>query len=192
MNSAGYFTGDEYASGTSVGLGQVMEFYGNFKRTGVIVCFFLLGWLVAFWDMRCGVALRRGDWRRYSYYFILLVPLMIPGGSAVELFSGTASAAVLVWFLKNYLFKDEKEEAAENKKKQGNRIPPKESTAVPQRPERFVLGETEAAKEEDGPTPLQASPTREELRRVENGVEPEAASEKHARPTRYVYGKKKD
>ena len=192
MNSAGYFTGDVYASGTSVGLGQVMEFYGNFKRTGVIVCFFLLGWLVAFWDMRCGVALRRGDWRGYAYYFILLVPLMTPGGSAVELFSGTAAAAVLVWFLKNYLFKDKKEEAAENKKKQGNRIPPKESTAVPQRPERFVLGETEAAKEEDGPTPLQASPTREELRRVENGVEPEAASEKHARPTRYVYGKKKD
>jgi len=119
------------------------------------------------------------------------VPLMTPGGAAVELFSGTAAAAVLVWFLKNYLFKDKKEEAAENKKKQGNRIPPKESTAVLQRPKRFVIGETEAAKEEDGPTPLQASPTREELRRVENGVEPEAAPAKHERPTRFVYGKKK-
>jgi hypothetical protein len=54
-----------------------------------------------------------------------------------------------------------------------------------------VIGETEAAKEEDGPTPLQASPTREELRRVENGVEPEAAPAKHERPTRFVYGKKK-
>ena len=42
-----------------------------------------------------------------------------------------------------------------------------------------------------GPTSLQASPTREELRRVENEAEPEAAPAKHERPTRFVYGKKK-
>ena len=40
------------------------------------------------------------------------------------------------------------------------------------------------------PASLQASPPREVLRRVENEAEPEAASEKHARPTRFVYGKK--
>ena len=32
MDVAGYFTGQEFAKGTSVGLGQVMELYGNFKR----------------------------------------------------------------------------------------------------------------------------------------------------------------
>jgi len=42
-----------------------------------------------------------------------------------------------------------------------------------------------------GPTSLQASPTREELGRVENEAEPEAAPAKHERPTRFVYGKKK-
>jgi hypothetical protein len=54
-------------------------------------------------------------------------------------------------------------------------------------------GESEdrGLRAEGGPTSLQASPTREELRRVENKAEPEAASEKHARPTRYVYGKGK-
>jgi hypothetical protein len=51
--------------------------------------------------------------------------------------------------------------------------------------------EDRGLRTEGGPTSLQASPTREELRRVENEAEPEAASEKHARPTRYVYGKGK-
>jgi len=136
MEVAGYFTGDEYAKGTSVGLGQIMEFYGNFKRTGVIVCMFLLGWLVSIWDIRAGQALRKGDWRSYSYYFILLVPLMTPGGSAVELFSGTAAAAVLVWFLKKYVFKEKKKQ-----RNRGAEIREAETVPVVERPRRFVYGE---------------------------------------------------
>ena len=136
MNVAGYFTGQEYAKGTSVGLGQIMELYGNYKRPGVIIGMFLLGWLLSIWDIRCGQALRKGDWRNYSCYFILLVPLLQPGGSAVELFSGTAAAAVLFWFLKKYVFKEEN--------KQRNRgIGLQEAETVPlvERPRRFVYGE---------------------------------------------------
>jgi hypothetical protein len=47
--------------------------------------------------------------------------------------------------------------------------------------------EDRGLRTEGGPTSLQASPTREELRRVEN----EAAPERHERPTRFVYGQKK-
>lgn len=141
MEAAGYFTGDVYAKGTSVGLGQVMEFYGNFKRTGVVICMFLLGWLVAIWDIRGGQALRKGDWRGYSYYFILLVPLMTPGGSAVELFSGTAAAAVLVWFLKNHLFKDKPTRAGKAQARVGTDEQGKEGMSrAAERPERFVYG----------------------------------------------------
>ena len=143
MNVAGYFTGEEYAKGTSVGLGQVMELYGNYKRWGVLVGFFLLGWLISIWDIRCGQALRQGDWRNYSCYFILLVPLLQPGGSAVELFSGTAAAAVLVWFLKKYVFKEEGKKAKGSKRvvsDSGSRIQDSGSLEIVERPKRFVYG----------------------------------------------------
>jgi len=136
MNVAGYFTGQDYAKGTSVGLGQVMELYGNYKRWGLLIGFFLLGWLISIWDIRCGQALRHGDWRNYSCYFILLVPLLQPGGSAVELFSGTAAAAVLVWFLKKFVFKEEKKQ-----RNQGTGIQEAETVPAVERPRRFVYGE---------------------------------------------------
>jgi hypothetical protein len=140
MGVAGYFTGQEYAKGTSVGLGQVMELYGNFKRWGVVIGFFLLGWLISIWDIRCGQALRAGDWKNYSCYFILLVPLLQPGGSAVELFSGTAAAAVLVWFLKKYVFKEKKKESEAGA---SGKREVKEQKGLPavDRPKRFVYGE---------------------------------------------------
>jgi len=136
MDAAGYFTGEEYAKGTSVGLGQIMELYGNYKRPGVIIGMFLLGWLLSIWDIRCGQALRRGDWRNYSCYFILLVPLLQPGGSAVELFSGTAAATVLFWFLKKNVFKEEKKQ-----KNRGAGTQEAETVPAVERPRRFVYGE---------------------------------------------------
>ena len=143
MNVAGYFTGEEYAKGTSVGLGQVMELYGNYKRWGVLIGFFLLGWLISIWDIRCGQALRHGDWKKYSYYFILLVPLLAPGGSAVELFSGTAAAAVLVWFLKKFIFKEDKKMRDEGKRirDSGLGFPGAPGAPAVERPKRFVYGE---------------------------------------------------
>ena len=143
MDVASYFTGQEYAKGTSVGLGQIMELYGNYKRYGVVIGMFLLGWLISIWDIRCGQALRRGDWRNYSCYFILLVPLLQPGGSAVELFSGTAAAAVLFWFLKKYVFK-EKSKKTEGPRigvsESGPRIQDSGSVETVERPKRFVYG----------------------------------------------------
>ena len=141
MNVAGYFTGQEYAKGTSVGLGQVMELYGNYKRWGVLIGFFLLGWLISIWDIRCGNSLRQGDWRNYSCYFILLVPLLNPGGSTVEVFSGTAAAAVLFWFLKKYVFKEKSkktEGSSEGVSESGSRIQDSGSVRAVERPKRFV------------------------------------------------------
>ena len=144
MDVASYFTGQEYAKGTSVGLGQIMELYGNYKRYGVVIGMFLMGWLIAIWDIRCGEALRQGDWRNYSCYFILLVPLLQPGGSAVEMFSGTAAAAVLFWFLKKYVFKEEVKKAEGSKRMvsdSGSRIPDSGNVETVERPKRFVYGE---------------------------------------------------
>ena len=43
------FTGIEFADGTSVGAGQVLEFYVNFGTWGVIGGFLLFGWLIGQW-----------------------------------------------------------------------------------------------------------------------------------------------
>lgn len=187
MDVAGYFTGQVYATGTSVGLGQVMELYGNYERCGVVVGFFLLGWLISIWDIRCGQALRKGNWIDYSCYFILLVPLLQPGGSAVELFSGTASAAVLVWFLKKHVFKEEKKAKAsagspllkdpedsarkggslseEGRRKMGNRVTEKRGL-------RTEVG--------GGPSSIPDLPSANE-----------AVPAKHERPRRFIYGEKR-
>ncbi|NBU73329.1 MAG: hypothetical protein EBS53_18130, partial [Bacteroidetes bacterium] len=51
---------------------------------------------------------------------------------------------------------------------------------------RAGAGRKMEAQSERDPTSLKASPTREELRRVES----EAAQVRHERPKRFVYGKK--
>lgn len=173
MDAAGYFTGQEYAKGTSVGLGQVMELYGNYKTWGVVIGMFLLGWLISIWDIKCGQALRQGDWRNYSCFFILLVPLLHAGGSSVELFSGTAAAAVLVWFLKKYVFKEKS--VKPERLAGGGRREAAEQAAGYGLP---AIGEGRAGGQgsvvSDHPSSITEPPSTESVR--------------HERPKRFVYG----
>jgi len=145
MGMMSYLIGERLSVTTSFGLGQVLEAYANFKRTGVILCMFLLGWLIAELDLRCGRALRRGDWRTFSLYFIVIVPLICPEWSSIELFSGTAAAAVLVWGLRMTLLrqpespKSSKIPAAVG----GGKKQDIEPTSIMKRPKRFVYGQGE-------------------------------------------------
>ena len=47
-------TGQEFANGTSVGIGPVLEFYGNFGATGVLIGFLFLGTLIGALDFSRG------------------------------------------------------------------------------------------------------------------------------------------
>jgi len=133
-----YLIGEQLAEGTSFGLGQVLEGYANFRRTGVIGFLFLLGWLVAELDLRCGQALRRGDWRTFSLYFLVTVPLICPEWSSIELFSGTAAAAMLAWGLRMTLLRDPGKGGA------APQIGSRDAGGTPmaERPKRFVYGES--------------------------------------------------
>ena len=54
------FTGIRFAEGTSVGVGQVMEFYVNFGIPGVLIGFFGLGYLLMWLDQGIMRSLLRG------------------------------------------------------------------------------------------------------------------------------------
>ena len=88
------FTGMRFASGTSVGAGQVLEFYVNFSTWGVIGGFLIYGWLLGYMDMRVSESLRQGNQRHFVFWFMLAVALLQPGGNLMEIVVSVPGAAV--------------------------------------------------------------------------------------------------
>jgi len=91
-------TGLRLARGTSFGVGNVMEFHINFGVPGVVVGFLILGWLIGKLDYKAAFAEDQGDTGAIIFSFLPAVALIDPGGSLVELFSGTAAAFVGAFF----------------------------------------------------------------------------------------------
>jgi hypothetical protein len=87
-------TGLALSPTTSFGVGNVMEFQINFGIPGVVIGFFLLGWLIGTLDLNAAVAEGQGDLGRVILFFLPGVALIHPNGSLVELFSGSAAALV--------------------------------------------------------------------------------------------------
>jgi hypothetical protein len=94
------FTGIEFAEGTSVGIGQVMELYVNFATPGVFIGFILIGGLLGHIDARAARYRDAGDWSRFTLWFLPGLGMLQLGGSFVELTS-TVGAAVVVALLLN-------------------------------------------------------------------------------------------
>jgi hypothetical protein len=100
------YTGIVFAEGTSVGAGQVLEFYANFGTLGVIGGFLLLGWLLGRMDVLAIRYLRQRQQARFLFCFIIGLALLNPGGNLLEVFVGLVGGAVsaygLGWFLRRY------------------------------------------------------------------------------------------
>jgi hypothetical protein len=96
-------TGLHLSRTTSFGVGNVMEFQINFGIPGVVIGFFVLGWLIGWLDLKAAIAEARGDLGGAILFFLPCVALIQPNGSLVDLFSGAAAALVgafawnLVW-----------------------------------------------------------------------------------------------
>ena len=97
------FTGIKFAEGTSVGIGQVMEWYVNFGRAGVVIWFLFLGVMLTVADTMAGIKLRSGDWLSFTMWYVPSLALLNIGGSLVEV-SGTAGASIVVVSLVNKVF----------------------------------------------------------------------------------------
>jgi len=87
-------TGLTLSEHTSWGVGNVMEFQINFGIPGLVVGFFLLGFLLRALDRHAAVSLRRANFGGTITSFLVGVTLIQPNGSVVEMAGGGAAALV--------------------------------------------------------------------------------------------------
>jgi hypothetical protein len=88
------FTGIRFARGTSVGAGQVFEFYANFGWFGLVAGFLALGAALAYFDRRIARALSGGDLRSILSSTLPGLALLQPGGNLSEILVGFLAAIV--------------------------------------------------------------------------------------------------
>jgi hypothetical protein len=88
------FTGLAFDASTSVGIGQVMEFYMNFAMPGLIIGFFVLGYVLMSLDIGIMRALAKGDMRKVLLCAMPGLTLLQPGGNLTEVIVATAGAIV--------------------------------------------------------------------------------------------------
>lgn len=97
------YTGISFERGTSVGVGQVLEFYINFGTIGVIAGFVFMGVLVAVIDRAAALRLLEGDWQAFAFWFLPGLSLLQVGGSLVEITATAGASLVLAVVIKRYV-----------------------------------------------------------------------------------------
>lgn len=97
------FTGISFAAGTSVGIGQALEFYINFGVVGEVAGFFGFGFILMWLDRGIMTALLAGDSRGLLLRALPGLTLLQPGGSLLEIavaFVAASVAARLILYLR--------------------------------------------------------------------------------------------
>ena len=90
------YTGIKFAEGTSVGVGHVLELYVNFATPGVLVGFFVVGFIVAYLDRASADRLVGGDAAGFMKRYMPGLSLLQVGGSLAEVVGTAAASYVLV------------------------------------------------------------------------------------------------
>jgi hypothetical protein len=91
-NTVAEYTGYSFDDATSVGMGQVLEFFINFGWAGEFWCYVLFGALCRRLDMHAGFALREGEFRRFLLFFMPAMGFMQSGGALAEVVASAAGA----------------------------------------------------------------------------------------------------
>jgi len=104
-NLAARLTGLEFDETTSVGIGPVLEFYGNFGRWGVVLGFLVIGISVGMVDRVAAQALDSGDWQRFGLWFLVGGTLIQVVGSLFEVTSSVIGAIVIGRITNHFLTK---------------------------------------------------------------------------------------
>jgi hypothetical protein len=99
------YTGVNFAAGTSVGIGQILEFYVNFGTMGVILGFAVFGTVVRIVDITSGHKLKQGNWRGFSTWFLPGIGMLQPGGALAEISASVASSIILILCINKVLKK---------------------------------------------------------------------------------------
>ncbi|MBW4476366.1 MAG: hypothetical protein KME54_05695 [Tolypothrix brevis GSE-NOS-MK-07-07A] len=93
------FAGLKIEGTTSLGIGNIAEFYFNFGTLGVFFGLFAFGTVLRIIDIIAGQKLFSNDWVGFGNYFLPGVALINPGNSLVESGQNIAAAIVLVYFI---------------------------------------------------------------------------------------------
>jgi len=102
-NLVAQYTGIEFAAGTSVGVGQVLEFYANFGTIGVVIGFMIMGVIITTLDWQAGESLARSDLHGFVLWFLPGIGLLQVGGQLVELTASAAASLVVALMVNRYL-----------------------------------------------------------------------------------------
>jgi hypothetical protein len=94
------FTGFRFAEGTSVGIGQVMEAYVNFGRSGIVVCFLVIGFALALADSAAYGRLVRGQASEFLVRYLPALSVLQVGGSFAEVTSSAGAGLIMALLLR--------------------------------------------------------------------------------------------
>jgi hypothetical protein len=89
------FTGLRFMTGTSVGIGHVLEWYVNFGALGIFLGMLAMGTLVGWIDYKAAVRIHHGDARGFVLWWLPGLSLLQVGGSLVEAV-GSAGAGLII------------------------------------------------------------------------------------------------
>ena len=97
------YTDIKFAEGTSVGVGQVLEFYANFGTTGVVIGFAIMGLVITVLDLQAADRLARADLQGFVLWFLPGIALLQVGGQLVELTASAAASLIVALLANKYL-----------------------------------------------------------------------------------------
>ena len=99
------FTGQRFADGTSVGVGQVLEFYINFGSVGVFIGFMIMGAIIRIIDISAAIHLTNGNWWGFTSWFLPGLAVLQPGGALSEITASIASSIVVIFVVGRFILK---------------------------------------------------------------------------------------
>jgi hypothetical protein len=89
------FTGITFAEGTSVGVGQVLEFYMNFAMPGILTGFAVLGFILMRLDQKVMRALAMGNIKGVLQAALPGLALLQPVGNLLEILVAVVTAIIM-------------------------------------------------------------------------------------------------
>ncbi|MBX7221888.1 MAG: hypothetical protein K1Y36_18185 [Blastocatellia bacterium] len=96
------YTGMEFAEGTSVGIGTVLEFYINFGTTGVIIGFVCFGLILSLLDNLSFNSLMRGNSVMFAFWYLPGLAFSTVSGALVETTASVAASFVAIEMLARF------------------------------------------------------------------------------------------
>ena len=97
------YTGITFSEGTSVGIGQVLEFYINFGALGVVVGFLIFGGVITLIDVIATRQLLAQNWQGFVMWYLVGISCLQVGGSLVEVFGSAGASLVGAALLNRWL-----------------------------------------------------------------------------------------